>query len=195
MHPKAVTPIVPNDKNLLDLIQKRWSPRIFNGKEVETWKLRTLFEAAGWAASCFGEEPWRYLVASRADKPEFDRLLGLLMPKNQEWAQHAGALAISFAKKTFSHAPMPDRFGLHDVGTAFGQLSLQAVALDLHVHGMGGFDAVRTRTEFAIPDDFEVGAAFAIGYIDGDGAPPAGRKRRPLSEIVFTGDWGKPAAL
>jgi nitroreductase len=195
MHPKAVTPIVPNDKNLLDLIQKRWSPRIFNGKEVETWKLRTLFEAAGWAASCFGEEPWRYLVASRADKPEFDRLLGLLMPKNQEWAQHAGALAISFAKKTFSHAPMPDRFGLHDVGTAFGQLSLQAVALDLHVHGMGGFDAVRTRTEFAIPDDFEVGAAFAIGYIDGDGAPPAGRKRRPLSEIVFTGEWGKPAAL
>jgi nitroreductase len=186
---------MPENSHLIDLITKRWSPRSFNGKEVEAWKLQTLFEAASWAASCFGEEPWRYLVASRADKPQFDRLLGLLMPKNQEWAQHAGALAISFAKKTFSHAPMPDRFGLHDVGTAFGQLSLQAVALDLHVHGMGGFDAARTRTEFAIPDDFEVGAAFAIGYVDGDGAPPAGRKRRPLAEIVFTGEWGKPASL
>lgn len=186
---------MPENSHLIDLIIKRWSPRSFNGKEVETWKLHTLFEAAGWAASCFGEEPWRYLLASRADKPQFERLLGLLMPKNQDWAQHAGALAISFAKKTFSHAPMPDRFGLHDTGTAFGQLSLQAVALDLHVHGMGGFDAARTRTEFAIPDDFEVGAAFAIGYVDGDGAPPAGRKRRPLSEIVFSGEWGKPAAL
>ena len=161
---------MPQDKNLLDLIQKRWSPRSFNGKEVETWKLKTLFEAASWAASCFGEEPWRFLVASRADTPEFDRLLSLLMPKNQEWAKHAGALAISTAKKTFSHAPMPNRFGLHDTGTAFGQLSLQAVALDLHVHGMAGFDAHRTRTEFAIPDDFEVGAAFAVGYV-GDGAP------------------------
>jgi nitroreductase len=190
LHPK----IVHQDKNLLDLIQKRWSPRTFNGKEVEAWKLKTLFEAASWAASCFGEEPWRFLVASRADKPEFDRLLGLLMPKNQDWAKHAGALAISFAKKTFSHAPMPNRFGIHDTGTAFGQLSLQAVALGLHVHGMGGFDAARTLTEFAVPDDFEVGAAFAIGYVDDD-APPADRKRRPLSEIVFTGEWGKPAAL
>jgi nitroreductase len=186
---------MPETSPLLELIQKRWSPRSFNGKEVETWKLHTLFEAASWASSCFGEEPWRFLVAPRTDKAQFDRLLGLLMPKNQEWAQHAGALAISFAKKTFSHNSAPNRFGIHDVGTSFGQLGLQAVALDLHVHGMGGFDASRTRTEFAIPDDFEVGAAFAIGNVDGDGAPPEGRKRRPLGEIVFTGDWGKPAAL
>lgn len=186
---------MPESSHLIDLIQKRWSPRSFNGKEVETWKLRTLFDAARWAASCFGEEPWRYLVASKADKPQFDRLLGLLMPKNQEWAQHAGALAISAAKKTFTHNAAPNRFGIHDVGTAFGQLSLQAVALGLHVHGMGGFDAARTRTEFVIPDDFEVGAAFAIGYLEGDDAPPAGRKRHPLSEIVFSGEWGKPAVL
>jgi nitroreductase len=186
---------VPQNNNLLDVIQKRWSPRTFNGKEVETWKLRTIFEAAGWAASCFGEEPWRYLVASRADKPEFDRLLGLLVPKNQEWARHAGALAISFAKKTFTHSGAPNRFAAHDTGTAFGQLSLQAVGLGLHVHGMGGFDAARTHTEFAIPDDFEVCAAFAIGYLDGDDTPPPTRKRRPLGEIVFSGEWNRPAAL
>jgi len=60
---------------------------------------------------------------------------------------------------------------------------------------LGGFDAARTRSEFAIPDVFEVGAAFAMGYVDGDDAPPAGRKRRPLTETVFTGEWGKPAAL
>jgi len=196
VHPTDRTKkLMPENSHLIDLIQKRWSPRSFNGKEVEAWKLQTVFEAAGWAASCFGEEPWRFILASRADKPQFDRILALLMPKNQEWAQHAGALAISAAKKTFSHAPMPNRFGLHDAGTAFGQLSLQAVALGLQVHGMGGFNADGARTEFAIPDDFEVGAAFAIGYLDGDGAPPDGRKRRPLSEIVFTGGWGKPAAF
>jgi len=186
---------VPENNNLLDVIQKRWSPRTFNGKEVEKWKLRTLFDAARWAASCFGEEPWRYLLASRADKPEFDRLLHLLTPKNQEWAQHAGALAISFGKKTFTANGAPNRFGVHDTGTAFGQLSLQAVGLGLQVHGMAGFDAARTRTEFAVPDDFEVCAAFAIGYLDGDGLPPEGRKRRPLEQFLFSGEWNRPADL
>jgi nitroreductase len=187
---------MPETSQLLDVILRRWSPRSFNGKEVEAGKLRTLFEAATLAASCNGEEPWRFLDASRADKVQFDRLLALLRPKNQEWAQHAGALAISAGKRTFSReGSPPNRFCLHDTGTAFGQLSLQAVAMGLHVHGMGGFDADRTRTEFAVPDDFEVGAAFAIGYVDGDGAPPPGRKRRPLSEVVFSGDWGKPAAF
>ncbi|HVW09036.1 MAG TPA: nitroreductase family protein [Bryobacteraceae bacterium] len=186
---------MPENHQLLEVIRKRWSPRIYNGREVEPWKLRTLFEAAGWAASCFGEEPWRFIVASRADRPQFDRLLGLLVEKNRQWAQHAGALAISFGKKSFTQTGAPDRFGLHDTGTSFGQMSLQAVALGLQVHGMGGFDAERTRKEFAVPEDFEVGAAIAIGYLDGDGAPPAGRKRKPLEEIVFTGDWGRPAGF
>ncbi len=186
---------MPENHQLHELIRRRWSPRIYNDAEVEPWKLRTLFEAAGWAASCFGEEPWRFIVASRADETQFDRLLGLLVEKNQDWAQHAGALAISFGKKTFSHNGAPDRFGIHDTGTAFGQLSLQAVALGLQVHGMGGFDAARTRVEFGVPDDFEVGAAFAIGYLNGDNAPPEGRKRKPLGEIVFSGGWGKAAAF
>jgi nitroreductase len=186
---------MPDNPQLLDVIRRRWSPRSFNDVEAEPWKLRTLFEAAGWAASCFGEEPWRFIVASRADRAQFDRLLGLLVPKNQDWARHAGALAISFGKKTFSRNGSPDRFGLHDTGTAFGQLSLEAVALGLQVHGMGGFDAERTRLEFAVPDDFEVGAAIAIGYLDGDNAPPDGRKRKPLAEIVFSGAWGTPASF
>jgi nitroreductase len=186
---------MPENHQLLEVIRKRWSPRIYNDREVEPWKLRTLFEAASWAASCFGEEPWRYIVASRENRPEFDRLLHLLVPKNQDWAQHAGALAISFGKKTFSHNGAPDRWGLHDTGTSFGQMSLQAVALGLHVHGMGGFDAEGARKEFNVPDDFEPGAAMAIGYVNGDGAPPEGRKRKPLSEIIFTGDWGRPATF
>lgn len=186
---------MPESCQLNELIARRWSPRSYNGREVEASKLRTVFEAATWSASCFGEEPWRYIYAPRTDKEQFGRLLGLLTPKNQDWAKHAGALAISLGKKTFTHNGAANRFGVHDTGTAFGQLSLQAVALGLHVHGMGGFDDARTRTEFGIPDDFEILAAFAIGYLDGDGAPPAGRKRKPLAGVVFTGAFGKPASF
>src|SRR4051812_17765347 len=101
---------MPETNQLLDVIQRRWSPRSFNGREVEAGKLRVLFEAATWAASCFGEEPWRFIVASRSDQAQFERLLGLLVPKNQDWAKHAGALAISAGKKTFTQTGAPNRF-------------------------------------------------------------------------------------
>ncbi len=183
---------MPETYPLHELIQKRWSPRSYNGKAVEPEKLKTLFEAAAWSQNCFNEQPWRFLLASRDDRPQFDRLLGLLVEKNQDWAKHAGALGISFGKRTFTHNGSPDRFGLHDAGAALAQMSLQAVALGLHLHGMGGFDAARTRAEFAVPEDFEVGAAFAVGYLDDD-TPPANRSRKPLSEVVFSGAWGAPA--
>ena len=60
---------------------------------------------------------------------------------------------------------------------------------------MGGFDTGRARSEFHIPDDFEVGAAFAIGYIDEATTIPGVRTRKELEEIVFAGDWGTPAPL
>ena len=180
---------------LHELIAGRWSPREWDSKEIEEGKLRALFEAAIWSASCFNEQPWRFLVATRGDTAQFRRLLALLAPKNQDWAQHAGALAISFGKKTFTHNGAPDRFGLHDAGAALAQLSLEAVALGLRVHAMGGFDAARTREEFAIPEDFDVGAAFAIGYPTPGAVPPAERSRKPIAGSVFTGEWGQPAGF
>ena len=178
--------LMPETSHLLEIIQKRWSPRSFNGKEVETWKLHTLFEAASWAASCFGEEPWRFLLASRSDTAQFDRLLGLLVPKNQEWAQHAGALAISFGEEDFQpqwraepvrHPRCRERRSASSASRPSRWTSTST--------GWGASMPPGPGRNSPFPDDFEVGAAFAIGYLDGDGAPPAGRKRRPLGGDRF----------
>lgn len=178
---------------LHSLIAKRWSPRAFSNRPIDPATLRTVFEAARWSASCFNEQPWRFVVGTK-DKPEqYAKVLSTLVPQNQAWAQTAFALGISTGKKTFSHNGAPDRFGLHDAGAALANLALQATAMGLHVHAMGGFDPVRARTEFGIPDDFEPGAAFAIGYVDGSDEPPPDRKRKPLEEIVFGTEWGVPA--
>ncbi len=162
---------------------------------MEPAKLRGLFEAARWAASCFNEQPWRYIVATKADPEAFAKVLGLLMEKNQQWAKTAWALGFSAGKKTFSHNGAPNRFGLHDTGAATANLATEATALGLHVHFMGGFDAQRARTEFHVPDDFEIGPAFAVGYIDGPSTPPVQRTRKAFEELVFSGDWGGPASL
>jgi len=174
------------------LIANRWSPRAFKDEAVDAGKLRSMFEAARWAASCFNEQPWRFVVATKREPEKFQRVLDLLVPKNQEWAQGAYALGFSAGKKTFTHNGAPDRFGLHDAGAALENLMIQATAVGVHVHAMGGFDPVKARADFGVPEDFEIGAAFAIGYVEGPGSPPSERARKPLDEIVFGSEWGKP---
>ncbi len=164
-------------------------------RPVEPEDLRRLFEAARWAASCFNEQPWRFILATQAEPEEFRKVLGLLMEKNQQWARTAWALGFSTGKKTFTHNSAPNRFGLHDTGAATANLATEATALGLRAHFMGGFDVARARAEFHVPDDYEIGAAFAIGYIDEDNTVPGARTRNSLEEIVFAGDWGRPAQL
>ena len=44
-----------------DLFINRWSPRAFSDKAVPPEILKSLFEAARWAPSCFNEQPWLFL--------------------------------------------------------------------------------------------------------------------------------------
>jgi nitroreductase len=176
-------------------VRERWSPRQFVDRPVDGAILRRLFEAARWAASCFNEQPWRFVVATKENPAEFDRILQLLVEKNRAWAAGAWAIGFSAAKKTFTANGAPDRFGMHDTGAASATLAGEATALGVRVHYMGGFDAERARTEFAVPEDFEIGAAFAIGYIDESAVKPGARSRKPLETLVFSGGWEKPAQL
>jgi nitroreductase len=185
----------PAPAALHEVIRERWSPREFSTRPVEPEKLRNLFDAARWAASCFNEQPWRFVVATQAEPEAFAKVLGLLMEKNQQWAKTAWAIGFSAAKKTFSHNGSPNRFGIHDTGAATANLAIEGTAKGLRTHFMGGFDAQRARTEFHVPEDFEIGAAFAIGYIDETGTVPAARTRKTLEEIVFQGDWGAPVTF
>lgn len=182
------------DAGLTELIRTRWSPREFTARPIEPEKLRLLFEAARWAASCFNEQPWRYILATKDDPEAFAKVLGTFVEKNQQWAKSAWAIGFSAGKKTFSHNGAPNRFGLHDTGAASANLAIEATALGLHAHFMGGFDAQRARAEFNVPDDFDIGSAFAVGYIDEAKTPPPARTRKGIGEIVFSGDWGSPAS-
>ena len=186
---------LPGSHGLHEIIQRRWSPRAYSPRPIEPKKLRALFEAARWSASCFNEQPWRFVIATQDQPEQFARLLGLLIDKNQAWAKDAWLLGISAAKRTFALNGNPNRFGMHDAGAALTSIMLQASAMGLQAHGMAGFDDKRARVELAIPEDFDVAAAFTVGYVNGSGEPPANRQRRALDEIVFRGEWDKKYTL
>lgn len=184
-----------------DLLRKRWSPRAFSSQSVSPAQLAGLLEAGRWAASCFNEQPWFFLVATKDHPQEFARLLDCLVEANQAWARQAPVLMLSVAKLTFDQNGQPNRHALHDVGQAAANLAVQATAMGLVVHQMAGFDMDKARTTFEIPDGYEPVAALAVGY-QGDPAalPPklrereeAPRTRKPLRDFVFSGRWGTPS--
>lgn len=190
------------DAELIPPIRHRWSPRAFLDKPVPADVLRTVLEAARWAASSSNEQPWRYIVARREDAEEFARLLSVLVEKNQMWAKAAPVLMLSVAKRT-THSGRPNRHYLHDTGAASALLAIQAAAMGLQLHQMGGFDSAKAREVFGIPEDFEPAAAMALGYPGpAELAPPdfragetAKRVRKPLSELAFNSKWGQAFAF
>jgi len=184
-----------------DLLARRWSPRAFAAKPVTPDTLGSLFEAARWAASCYNEQPWRFIVARREEGDAYEKILSCLVEGNQAWAIQAPVLGLGVVKKTFTLNDKSNIHARHDLGLATAGLMVQAMELGIYVHAMGGIVPERAVALYRIPDDFEVATGFAIGYLgDPDSlAEPmkAGelesRVRKPLDETVFASSWESPA--
>jgi len=185
---------------LHDFLRDRWSPIAFSDRAVEREKLGSLLEAARWAASCFNEQPWSFIVATKENPTEYDRLLSCLVEANQDWAKTAPVLMLSVAKLQFARNGQDNAHAWHDVGLAVGNLTVQASALGLFVHQMAGFDPDKARELYKIPAGQAPIAALAIGYLGSADTLSealqqrhnAPRSRKPLSEFVYSGTWGNP---
>ena len=91
-----------------ELIARRWSPYGFADRPVSVDDLHSLFEAARWAASSYNEQPWSYIVATRDDPEEYERLLSCLVEANQAWAGGAPVLMLAVASHRFSRNNKPN---------------------------------------------------------------------------------------
>ncbi len=180
-----------------DLLQRRWSPRAFSERMVEPDRLRSLFEASRWAPSSNNEQPWHFIVGTKADSAGYDRLFSCLKEGNKKWAFRAPVLLLSVARMHFEDEGTPNRHAWHDTGMAALSLSLQATALGLIAHQMAGFDVDKARADLGIPAGFEPVAMIAVGY-PGDPAilderlrqrELAPRERKSAREFVAIGRW------
>jgi nitroreductase len=188
----------PTDYPVHDLIAARWSPYAFADRPVSMDDVRAIFEAARWAPSSFNEQPWSYLVATRDQGEEFDRLLSCLVEFNQSWAKSAPVLALGCSSLNFTQNGKPNDAALHDLGQASANLSLEATARGLAVHQMIGILPDRARELYQIPESVRPLTGLAIGYTGGPGSLPEKlrdrdaqrRGRKPLADFVFGGKWG-----
>lgn len=199
MHKPALTQ-VPIDAT----IAKRWSGRAFDAsKTVSQEQVIALLEAARWAPSCYGDQPWRFIVWNRnADAAAWQRAFDCLVPGNQAWVKDAPVLLLVAADSLFNHNDAENRWGQYDTGAAAENLCLQAASMGLMAHQMGGFDPKMAREAFAIPEQYTLMAMIAVGNpadiatLQGEilERETTARTRRPLGELFFSNVWGSPAA-
>lgn len=183
------------------LLAERWSTCAFDPeRQITEETLASCLEAARWAPSCFGEEPWRFVVANRFEhEDDWQGILACLAAKNRLWAMHAPVLIVTAAAPSFSHNGNPNRWAEFDAGQAAICLCLQAGSLGLVSHQMGGFDADALKQAIGLPEQIHVISVTAIGYPgaadslgeDFQDMEAAPRTRRPLAEIVHAGHWDK----
>ena len=191
------------DHPIHELLAQRWSPYSFSERSVTSDDIRSLFEAARWAPSSYNEQPWSFIVASRGEPEEFEKLLSCLVDANQEWAKAAPVLVLGVVSLRFARNGKENRAAVHDLGLAAANLVFEATARGLFVHQMIGILPDKAREVYGIPEDSQAWTAMAIGYKGDPATSPdklkerdlTPRQRKPLRQIVFAGRWGNPSPL
>ncbi len=184
------------------VIAERWSGRAFDlATPVSDEQIIALCEAARWSPSCNGDQPWRFIIWDRnQDQTSWQQVVDCLSPGNQQWAQNAPLLILATSVKIFSHNGNDNRWVGYDTGAACVSLCLQATAMGLMTHQMGGYDSDKVRQQFNLPDDINLWAMIAVGHpapldsLDDEQMERElkARERRPLSEQFFIQAWNKP---
>jgi len=196
MHKPAITQVPVNET-----IANRWSGRAYDATlSVSHMQVIALLEAARWAPSCFGDQPWRFIVWNRStDAKAWQQAFDCLAPSNQTWVKDAPVLLLVCADTLFNHNLQPNRWAQYDTGAAAENVCLQASSMGLMAHQMGGFNADSARETFAIPEQYIPMAMLSVGYaaeiasLEGEvlARETATRSRRPINELFFAGSWGK----
>ena len=117
-----------------DVIARRWSPRAFDERPVESEKLKRLFEAARWAPSSNNEQPWRLLAATKDNRADYDKLFGCLSERNAKWVFRAPVLMLSVASLLFEDDGTANRHALQVLPLRDGKDN----SLGLLHHGLRG---------------------------------------------------------
>ena len=181
---------------LIPEINERRARRALSEEVIPEDVVRRIMTAATYAPSCNNNQSWRFLVVT--EEQPLNRIREALAGGNY-WAKKAPVM-VAVATKLDLDARLSDRrdYALFDCGLATENLMLQALKEGLYAHPMAGFDPLKVKEAFQIPDEFIVITLVAVGY---PGEPShlsekhqkqesSERVRKPESEVICYNTWG-----
>jgi nitroreductase len=182
---------------LLPAIRDRFSSRRFAPDPLPHATLELLLEAARWAPSYGNRQPWRFIVAR---EPDTLARLHETLTRGNAYAKVAPVLIALTADPEEGQIVQGKQYYLLDCGLALENLLVQATALGLFAHPMGGFDEDGVRAALGIPERARVLALIAVarpGQLDD--LPERDRerelrprRREPLDETRAYERWTWP---
>lgn len=193
----TTNPLSLKEKNLLELLESRWSPRSFSDEKIPTETIVKVFDAGRTIMSSFNEQPWRVIFASK-DDAHYEKLFDCLGEFNQKWVKTAPCLGVVLGKKHFTKKDKPNRHRFYDSGAFMAVSTLRATSLDLFVHQMAGFSPEKVTEKLKVPEEFEPLTMFVMGNI----APPEQlpedlqkqehkkSDRKDVDDFLFGNQWG-----
>lgn len=182
--------------DVCDAIRTRRAYRSLAPMVVDDALLEKLATASQLTASCFNNQPWRFVfVREPANLTAFHAALN---PGN-EWARSASMFIVAASKKEQDCVIKDREYYLFDTGMAVSAMLLQATELGLVAHPIAGYSPDRVRELLGIPPDVQVIAVIVCGkhaeamsplLNDKQKAMEASRPpRKELAEIAFWEKW------
>ncbi|TDQ42869.1 nitroreductase family protein [Aureibacillus halotolerans] len=184
-----------SEHGIEDIFLNRWSSRSYSSETISDRELHAVLEAANWAPSSNNIQPWRFFVAK--DEEQLTLYRSFLHEFNLSWAGKAPVLLLIASDSQRANGN-PNGAHAFDAGAAWAYLALQASALGLAAHAMGGFDRDKAKKELGLPDSYEPHIIVSLGYRSHkEDLPEALREREvpntrnPLSDVVTFGQYHK----
>jgi nitroreductase len=134
-------------------IEQRRAYRSLDPAEITEDLIRDLAECAQLAASCFNNQPWRFVFVY-----DFGVLKKMhqALSKGNEWIHHASMIVAVFTKKELDCDVKGRQYYLFDTGMATAHMILRATELGLVAHPIAGFNEDKVREILGIPEDMTV---------------------------------------
>ncbi len=156
-----------------DAIKKRRAYRAFEPVEITDDIIEQLATAAQLTASCFNNQPWRYVFVR--DKGMLEKMHAALS-KGNEWAKKSSTIIAVFGKKENDCLIKEREYYLFDIGMATSALILQAVELGLVAHPIAGYSPEKVKEVLGIPEENMVITLVIVGKKSDDLSGLAGHQ-------------------
>jgi len=143
-----------------DAIDRRRAYRSLKSIEISDELIHDLAKSAGLSASCFNNQPWRFVFAR--NPTVLQKLHGALTRGNR-WAKRASMIVAVFSSKEDDCIIKNREYHHFDTGMAVAFLILRATELGLVAHPIGGYNEDKVKEILGIPADIQVITLVNIG--------------------------------
>lgn len=175
-----------------EAISKRRAYRSLSPVDITPELIYDLAESARLSASCFNNQPWKYIFVY--DKEMLKKMHEALSDGNK-WAQTASMIIVVLGRQEDDCAIRNRIYYRFDIGMATAHMILRATELGLVAHPIAGYSPRKTREILKIPEDIDIITLVIVGKHSDEINPDmsdkqiAAEKKRPerisIGSFVF----------